>query len=380
MDISAGTANLQRGHSCRQLIEGIRQYFLAGLGRKQVKKIEVLSNRKGEVEIKKAIKIPPAVASVRPVWVVSGLAMIAVVACIVFGFAWAGKTVTLVDGGQEIAVKTRSASIGEFLESQNVALGTEDRVVPDLAEKLADGSRVVIKRAYKITLSVDKEKTEFFSSAETIGDVLKEKMVALNTEDMVVPGAGTVLAGNQEIRVVRVHTESQVIKAPIPYETRRVPNPEISRGLSRTVSRGQNGQEMQTWKITYHDGQEVGRELVDRKQIARPVEQVMQVGTGQQVSRGGTSIRFREAKEVTATAYTYTGHNTANGTKPAYGTVAVDPSVIPYGTRMYIEGYGYGTALDRGSAIRGSTIDVFLESEKDARKWGKRKVKIYLLD
>jgi len=330
--------------------------------------------------MKKAIKIPPAVASVRPVWVVSGLAMIAVMACIVFGFAWAGKTVTLVDGGQEIALKTRSASIGEFLESQNIVLGPEDRVVPELSEKLADGSRVVIKRAYKVTLSVDKEKTEFLSSAETVGDVLKEKMVALNTEDMVVPEAGTVLAGNQEIRVVRVHTESQVIKAPIPYETRRVPNPEISRGLSRTISRGQNGQEMQTWKITYHDGQEVGRELVERKQVARPVEQVMQVGTGQQVSRGGSNIRFREAKEVTATAYTYTGHNTANGTKPAYGTVAVDPSVIPYGTRMYIEGYGYGTALDKGGAIRGNKIDVFLESEKDARKWGKRKVKIYLLD
>ncbi|HBV99241.1 MAG: hypothetical protein JL50_06715 [Peptococcaceae bacterium BICA1-7] len=306
--------------------------------------------------------------------------MIAVMACIVFGFAWAGKTVTLIDGDQEIAVKTRSASIGEFLEAQKIVLGPEDRVVPELSAKLVDGSRVVIKRAYKITLIVDKEKTEFFSSADTVGDVLKEKMVALNTEDMVVPEAGTVLAENKEIKVVRVHTESQSIKAPIPYNTRRVPNPEISRGLSRTVSRGQNGQEMQTWKVTYHDGQEVSRELVERKQIANPVEQVLQVGTGQQVSRGGNNIRFREAKEVTATAYTYTGNNTANGTKPGYGTIAVDPGVIPYGTKMYIEGYGYGTALDKGSAIRGNKIDVFLESEKDARSWGRRKVKIYLLD
>jgi 3D (Asp-Asp-Asp) domain-containing protein len=329
--------------------------------------------------MRKYIKIPPAVATVRPLWV-SGLALIAVMACVVFGFAWAGKTVTLVDGGKEIAVKTRSASIGDFLESQQVVLGPEDRVVPGLTEKLADGSRVVIKRAYNVTLSVDKEKTEFLSAAETVGDVLKEKMVALNAGDMVVPEAGTALTGNQEIRVIRVRTETQAVKAPIPYEIRRLPNPEISRGLSRTVSRGQNGQELQTWKVTYHDDQEVGRELLDRKQVAKPVEQVMQVGTGTEVSRGGSNIRFREAKEVTATAYTHTGRNTANGTKPGYGTVAVDPRVIPYGTKLYIEGYGYGTALDRGSAINGNKIDVFLESEKDARRWGVRRVNVYLLD
>ncbi len=51
--------------------------------------------------MRKYIKIPPAVATVRPLWV-SGLALIAVMACVVFGFAWAGKTVTLVDGGKEL--------------------------------------------------------------------------------------------------------------------------------------------------------------------------------------------------------------------------------------------------------------------------------------
>ncbi|MFZ5642774.1 MAG: ubiquitin-like domain-containing protein [Bacillota bacterium] len=327
----------------------------------------------------KSIKIPPAVATVRPVWVIAGVAIV-IFAASIFGFAWDSKTVTLVDGENEVTVETRSSTVGEFLESQKIVLSPEDKVSPELTEDVAEGSRILIKRAYRITISVDKEKTEFYSAAQTVGDVLKEKQVALNPEDIVVPEMGTLISGEQEIRVIRVSTVNEEKKAQIPYETRRIPNPDISRGLSRTVSQGRNGEEMQAWKVTYHDGQEVSRELVNRKEISKPVEKVLQVGTGQSVSRGGNNIRFKEAMEVTATAYTYTGNNTANGTKPAYGTVAVDPRVIPFGTKLYIEGYGYGTALDKGSAIKGNKIDVFVESESEARRWGVKRVKIYILN
>ncbi|MHB8157965.1 MAG: 3D domain-containing protein [Desulfocucumaceae bacterium] len=299
---------------------------------------------------------------------------------VIFGFAWDKKTVTMVDGEKEVTIKTGSASVQDFLESQNVVLGPEDRVIPELMEKLTDGLRVVVKRAYKITLTMDKEKTEFFSAADTVGDILMEKGIVPDGGDIVSPGAGEKIAGATEIRIIRVSVAQEVKKAPIPYETRRIPNQEMSRGISRTMSGGQNGVEVQTWSVTCQDGQEVSRELVDRKVISNPVEKVMQVGTGQMVSRGGEVIRFKEALEVKATAYTFTGHNTANGTKPAYGTVAVDPSVIPFGSRLFIEGYGYGTALDKGSAIKGNRIDVFLESESEANRWGVRKVKMYIID
>ncbi|MCL5290619.1 MAG: 3D domain-containing protein, partial [Firmicutes bacterium] len=154
----------------------------------------------------------------------------------------------------------------------------------------------------------------------------------------------------------------------------------LPRGISRTMVRGQNGEEQQTWSVTYHDGQLVSRHLVDRKTVANPTESIVQVGTGQTVSRGGETIRFREAMEVTATAYSHTGYNTACGTWPEYGTVAVDPRVIPLGSRLYVEGYGQATALDTGGAIKGSRIDVFLESAGEAGRWGVRTVKVYLLD
>ena len=60
--------------------------------------------------------------------------------------------------------------------------------------------------------------------------------------------------------------------------------------------------------------------------------------------------------------------------------VAVDPQVIPLGTRLYVEGYGYARALDVGPAITGNKIDVFLETAEEARRWGVRRVKVFVLE
>ncbi|MCL6610413.1 MAG: ubiquitin-like domain-containing protein [Peptococcaceae bacterium] len=326
------------------------------------------------------INTPPPATTIRPAWIISGLAAIILAAGIVFGFTWAKKTVSLIDNGKEEIIKTRSSSVGELLTERKIALVPEDRVVPDLSAKLSEGARVEIKRAHRITLIADRETSEFYSTADTVGGVLEEKKLALNADDIVKPAAGEKITGDTEIRVIRVNNETEVVKAPVPYDVRRVPNPDMARGISRTVVRGRNGEELQTWRVTYHDGQVVGRHLVDRKVVTNPTEAVVHMGTGQTVSRGGETIRFREAMEVIATAYSHTGYNTATGVRPEYGVVAVDPRVIPLGTRMYVEGYGYATALDTGGAIKGNRIDVFLESPAEASRWGVRTVKVYLLD
>jgi peptidoglycan DL-endopeptidase CwlO len=89
------------------------------------------------------------------------------------------------------------------------------------------------------------------------------------------------------------------------------------------------------------------------------------------VSGGGATIT------VTATAYTLHGH-TATGAPVGYGIVAVDPSVIPLGTRMTIPGYGEGVAADTGGAIQGATIDVWVPTAAAAAAWGRRTVTITL--
>jgi 3D (Asp-Asp-Asp) domain-containing protein len=80
---------------------------------------------------------------------------------------------------------------------------------------------------------------------------------------------------------------------------------------------------------------------------------------------------------VTATGYSLAGH-TATGLPVGYGVVAVDPSVIPLGTRMSIPGYGEGVAADTGTSVSGYTIDLWFPTPADALAWGRRTVTISL--
>jgi len=89
------------------------------------------------------------------------------------------------------------------------------------------------------------------------------------------------------------------------------------------------------------------------------------------IAPGGRSLT------VVATGYSIRGH-TATGAPTGWGVVAVDPSVIPLGTRMSIPGYGSGVAADTGSAIQGATIDLWFPTLAQARAWGRRTVTISL--
>lgn len=91
--------------------------------------------------------------------------------------------------------------------------------------------------------------------------------------------------------------------------------------------------------------------------------------------------------EMEATAYTddkqsqgkWVGQ-TATGVKPQIGVVAVDPKIIPLGTRLYVEGYGQAIAGDTGGAIKGNRIDVFLPNRGDCMRFGRQKVKVRVVE
>ena len=87
------------------------------------------------------------------------------------------------------------------------------------------------------------------------------------------------------------------------------------------------------------------------------------------------------AKTLDVKAYAYTGDGiTATGTVPKYGTIAVDPSVIPYGTKVYIKELDkVFTAEDCGGAIKGNTIDIFMTSEAACNNWGVKYITLQIL-
>ncbi|MFH1075623.1 MAG: 3D domain-containing protein [Pseudomonadota bacterium] len=69
----------------------------------------------------------------------------------------------------------------------------------------------------------------------------------------------------------------------------------------------------------------------------------------------------------------------SDGTKASYGTIAADTTLFPFGTKMYVPGYGWGVVHDRGSAITGYHIDIFFEDHDDAEEWGRQRLKVLVV-
>lgn len=306
---------------------------------------------------------------------VFGLIVLALV-----GYTWAEKKVYLIVDGQETQVTTFGRTVAEVLKARGVTFSPQDQITPPLSTPLQDDLRIVVNHAVQVTLEVDGQVRDLQTCQKTVGDLLKEQGIPVNAEDIVEPGVASRITEGTKIKVVRVQSEEEIKEVSIPCPTRREADPHLAVGFQRVVQAGRDGLEKQRWQVVYHDGQEVERRLVERSLLKEPVERVIRVGALRQVSRSGQDIRFSRALDVIATAYTYTGNNTASGIPPHFGAVAVDPQVIPLGSRLYVEGYGFARALDTGSAIKGNRIDVFFETREQTRRWGVRRVRVYVLE
>jgi len=309
------------------------------------------------------------------------LMVIVLTGCLLIaGFAWTDKTVTLSIDGKNQTIETFTLTVGQLLQAEDIQLGEYDRVEPAQNEFLREGMTVTVTRAVPVTLKVDGTAKKVNVYCKTVQDLLDEFGITLQEEDYVLPSPETGVKKGMTVEVVRQRTDVVEEEVSIPNNTVRQENPNLPSGKTKVVQEGRPGLEKKVWQITYRNGKEAMRELQSSELIREPVDRIVQIGTAKMISRGGRTVRYSRAAEMVSTAYTYTGNNTATGVPPKRGVAAVDPSVIPLGTKLYVEGYGYCTALDRGSAIKGNKIDVFMETRNEAYKWGVRRVKVYVLE
>lgn len=290
------------------------------------------------------------------------------------------KPVTVAVDGKVIQSSVFFAStVEDVLAKNNVKLAVKDEVSPSLDTIVKKDSKITITRAFKVKVVADGETKEIISTPITVKEAIKLAGFELGAKDIVktVPTEKTI--PNQEIEVIRVTEQEMQLEEAIPYQTHKTIDDTLEKGLTKTISKGQEGVALNTIKITYHNGEEVKREVTDSQVKVEPKNRVIALGNITSVSRGGQRLNFREALQVQASAYTYTGNRTATGQTPAVGMVAVDPSVIPLGSRLYIEGYGYAVAADTGGSIKGAKVDLFMEDRAQCLSWGRRTVKLYIL-
>ncbi|MFA5537423.1 MAG: 3D domain-containing protein [Bacillota bacterium] len=310
-------------------------------------------------------------------WIVVGLL---VVSFAITGYAWVRKDVNLVVGEETKRIVTFAESVGQLLVDEGIRLEVHDQVEPAVTAPLKKGMTIIVKKSFPLTVRVDNSTLELETVLKTVREILHELEIELGPEDRVNYPLGEMIRSETEIVVTRVKTEIVREDEEMPFRVVRQQEDSLERGFSKVVQKGERGVQENTFLVTYEDGQETKKELVSKRIIKYPVTEEVRVGALQVVSRGGTDYHFREAKKVEATAYTHTGNRTKTGTWPQVGTIAVDPKVIPLGTKLYVEGYGVGKAEDIGGAIKGNRIDVFLDTEKECVIWGRKNLKVYILE
>ena len=174
--------------------------------------------------------------------------------------------------------------------------------------------------------------------------------------------------------------ETRTVEVPVVVQYERVDT--LPKGEEKVLQEGTVGLDEVEEEIHYKQGDVIDTKELQRKTITPMQPKVVQVGTREvEVSR--SYDRVREVITMEATAYLPTEGGgdgiTATGIRARHGVVAVDPNVIPLGTRVYIPGYGEAIAADTGGDIVGNRIDVVLEDYGSAMQFGRRTVDVYIL-
>lgn len=302
------------------------------------------------------------------------------------------KQITIAVDGKAHKVTTFSSSYAAVLMKENIKVGPKDKAVPSLDSKVENGSIINITRAVKVKIAVDGKSLDVESAEANVGDMLAAEGVKLSDQDKVSPSKDSKLQDGTEVAIVRVNTSDVTQVSPVEYATVVKNDSSILKGVKKVVQTGQAGEKSAVFKVTFENGAEVSRALVSETVTKEPVQQIVATGTSVAVAKTASTSRggdFSSSKVINmkTTAYNSaeTGSNiTASGAvavrnSSGYSTIAVDPSVIPLGTKVYVEGYGYAIAQDTGGAIHGNIIDLYFNSMSEVNAWGVRYLNVYIL-
>ncbi|KYD00935.1 G5 and 3D domain-containing protein [Heyndrickxia sporothermodurans] len=306
-------------------------------------------------------------------------------------FVWEpAKQVHLSIDGKQRSVWTTEDTVKDLLKDENIEIGSHDQIKPKLDENISENMKIDISKAFSLTLNDGGKKKKVWSTSTTVADFLKQQGIKLEDLDRTKPDLDKKVSPEDIIKVIRVKKVSDVVEEPVEYAVQTRKDADLLKGQEKIIQHGQNGLVRKEYEVTKENGKEVSRKLMNEKTLKESKEKIVNVGTKvvtAQVSRGESEAGGTEYY-VSSTAYTANCNGcsgqTATGinlrSNPNLKIIAVDPNFIPLGTKVYVEGYGYAVAADTGGAIKGRKIDVFFNNNSQAYRWGRKQVKIRILN
>ena len=258
------------------------------------------------------------------------------------------------------------------------------------------------EKLYTVKILYHGERHELMTASKKVSVLLEELGMNL-TEDDKVSGAylDGIIDSQLLIKIDQIKQKTIYEEIVIPAKTVYRDNADLGNGKTKTIRNGADGLKRIEYLITYKNGELASKTKIKEVIVTEAVSKIIEQGSsGIKVGKDGTKYKYSKIIDVKCTAYSNSYEDTGkrpgdpeygvtkSGMKAKKGIVAVDPSVIPLGTKMYIEildesieDYGYAIAGDTGGKIKGKKVDLFFDaSAEKIRQFGVRKAKVYILD
>ena len=274
------------------------------------------------------------------------------------------KDITIVlQNGYEMTTLTSKNKVSEILNENNIILSENQKTIPDLDSEISSGDTIKITDRSYNEVQIAKISEE---GIETSLDQLLENYAPI-TEKIVV---------------------EQVV---IPYETITKNTTGTSTDTTnKVVQEGKDGLKEVTYKVKYQNDVEIEKSVISEVVVQEPVNKIVQVQK-KATSRSSTLPRTSSASSTGGTVYKITAYcpcakccgktngRTASGTKATAGRTVAASSKFAFGTKLNIGGHIY-TVEDRGGAINGNKIDIFVNSHAEALQWGVRYLNVNVVN
>lgn len=357
---------------------------------------------------------------------------------------FAQNTYVITDGERIVIHTTAATDPKEVLDEAGLALGDEDTFTTEGGDGV---SEITVRRYQNVQINNCGQDLTVEAQSETVGELLARLGIVLDENTTVSFPLDTLTYNGMELAITRTIHTTETYTVSVPFEITYCEDPSMMIGTQAVISEGENGEMLCTADITYRNGVQVNRNVVKQILSKQATPRIISIGTADPLSDinfsemntveneddwyepvteetyeeettpeeipeeeepvieetpsepeigtstittpSGEVLTYTHTMVVEATAYTKTDAGcddwTSTGTLARYGAIAVDPSVIPYGTRMYIVSndgayvYGIATAEDCGGAIGGARVDLYYDTKEECFAFGRRDCTIYFL-
>lgn len=308
-------------------------------------------------------------------------------------------TVTVVaDGMAKSTVVYEGQTIADALKACGVTVDANDKLTAPATKQVSADMVIEVTRQHAVKFTADGETKDLLVEDTTVSALLAEQGIKLGKDDVVTPELTTKITADTDVTVQRVKYEEVTAEEAIPFTETVTNDSSLPRGVTRVDVQGQDGVQEVTRRNKIVDGVVTESTVLSSTVLKEAVNQVSRVGTkdpngyatiesdGTVYDQNGNQVNY--TKLLTGKCSAYTGGGiTATGAPAAFGRVAVNPNIIPYGTKLFIcspDGkvvYGYAVAADTGGACMRNTIiaDLYYDTLSECYQIGVRNMNVYIL-